>query len=60
MKGKKLNAKFEEVRKFGEVRYIIHSNGDVELITEYDTAYPIITAEEIQKLAEILKEEEKC
>jgi len=54
--GKKLNAEFEEVENWGNVRYVIYSNGDVELLTEYDTAYPIITAEEIRKLAEILKD----
>jgi hypothetical protein len=53
--GKKLNAEFEEVQKLGEVRYIIHDNDDVELVTEYDTAYQIITREEILKLAEIMK-----
>ena len=56
MEQKKLNAEFEEVDGWGGVRYVIYSNGDVELLTEYDTVYPIITAEEIQKLAEILKE----
>ena len=56
MEGKKLNAEFEEVEGWGNVRYVVYSNGDVELLTEYDTAYPIISAEEILKLAEILKE----
>ena len=56
MEGKKLNAKFEEVEKWQDAQYVIYSNGDVELLEEQGTIYPIITAEEIQKLAEIVRE----
>ena len=51
-----LNGDFEEVSA-GDACYGILENGDVELYTLYDTAYPVITAEEILKLAEILKGE---
>jgi len=55
-KTKYLDSKFNEVSRHTEAHYGIHSNGDVELFTDYDTAYPLITREEIQKLAEITKE----
>ena len=51
-----LDGKFERTEKASEVCYIIHK-GEVELCTEHDTAYPVITRDEILKLAEILKEE---
>lgn len=59
MEGKRLNAEFVEVEGWDDARYVIYSNGDVELLTEYDTPYPILSFEEIQKLAEISKEWEK-
>ena len=54
---KMLNSEFNEVEDWLDACYVIYKNGNVELCTPYDTVYPIITAEEIQKLAEILKEE---
>ena len=56
-KVKCLDGDFREAKNSRDVAYVIHEEGDIELCTEYDTAYPIITAEEIKKLAEILKEE---
>lgn len=54
---KVLDEKFREAKFFSDTCYGIFENGDIELYTPYDTAYPIITKEEILKLAEILKEE---
>ena len=51
-----LDGRFNEVEDTLHACYGIHSNGDVEILIAYDTEYPIITAEEILKLAEILKE----
>ena len=52
-----LDGNFMEVETLmRNVCYGILENGDVEFYTPYDTAYPIISAEEILKLAEILKE----
>ena len=56
---KKLNSRFEEVEDWRSVVYVLHPNGDIELCTEYDTAYPVITREEILKLAEIVKDREE-
>ena len=52
-----LNWNFKEVEHFSGACYGILKNGDVELYTPYETAYPVITADEIQELAKILKEE---
>ena len=56
MKVKVLDENFREAKDFSNACYGIYENGDVELYTSYDTPYPIISAEGIQKLAEILKE----
>jgi len=56
MKVKILDENFEEAKDSRDAYYGIFENGNVELYTPYETAYPIITAEEILKLAEILKE----
>ena len=56
MKVKVLDEHFREAKDFSDACYGIFENGDIELYTPYNTAYPIITAEEIRKLAEILKE----
>ena len=58
MKVKVLDSKFKEAENWQGTCYAIYDNGDVELYKPYDTAYPIITAEDIRKLAEILKEEQ--
>ena len=50
-----LDGRFNEVEDTLHACYGIHSNGDVELLIAYDTQYPVITADEIQELAEILK-----
>ena len=55
-KVKRLDGNFKEVEGWRDVRYVIHENEDVELTWEKESEYTIITAEEIQKLAEILKE----
>lgn len=52
-----LDGDFKEAKHAGDACYWIHEDGDVELCTPYDTAYPVITRDEILKLAEILKEE---
>ena len=57
MKVKVLDSKFKEAESWQDACYAIHDNGDIELYTPYNTAYPIITKEEILKLAEILKDE---
>ena len=54
-----LNSKFEEAKKWTDASYAIYDNNEIEFYASYDTVYPIITAEEIQKLAEILKRKEK-
>lgn len=60
-KEKWLDGNFKETEKYRDVCYIIRKGEvelcEVELCTPYDTVYPIITVEEILKLAEILKEE---
>lgn len=58
-KVKKLDGNFQEAKHSRDVCYVVHENGDVELCTEYDSAYPILTAEEILKLAEIVKDREE-
>ena len=55
---KRLGKNFQEVSGWKNVHYVVYENGDVELCTPYDTAYPVITRDEILKLAEILEEEE--
>ena len=55
MKEKWLDEKFKRTKNWRAVRYIVHDN-EVELCTESATVYPIISLEEILKLAEILKE----
>lgn len=57
MKMKLLDENFKEAKDFSDACYGIYENGDIELYTPYDTAYPMITKPEILKLAEILKEE---
>ena len=57
MKVKILDENFREAKQSSDACYGIFENGDIELYTPYDTAYPVITREEILKLAEILKEE---
>lgn len=57
MKVKILDENFREAKDSIDACYGIYENGDIELYTPYETAYPIITKEEILKLAEILKEE---
>ena len=52
-----LNGKFEIAKKWIDACYAIYNNEEVELYTEYDTPYPIISAEEIQKLAKLMKKE---
>jgi len=52
-----LGGDFKEVKHAGDACYGIHEDGDVELVLEKEREYPIISAEEILKLAEILKEE---
>lgn len=57
-----LNEKFEEILEWRDPRdvsYVIYDNDEVELCTPHDTSYPFITAEEIQRLAEIIKIREK-
>ena len=54
-KMKWLDGNFKETKKTRDVCYIIGENG-VELCTLQDTEYPFVSAEEILKLAEILKE----
>ena len=54
-KTKWLDGDFKETKKTQDVCYVIGENG-VELCALQDTEYPIISAEEILKLAEILKE----
>ena len=55
MIGKKLDANFKEVEKWQDARYLVHNNGDVELLRESIYGYSIITVEEILKLAEIVR-----
>lgn len=57
-----LNEKFEEIvewRDPRDVSYVIYDNEEVELCIPHDTSYPFITAEEIQRLTEIMKIGEK-
>ena len=54
-KTKWLDGDFKQTKKTQDVCYVIGENG-VELCALQDTEYPIISAEEILKLAEILKE----
>ena len=56
MIGKKLNSNFEEVKKWQDARYLIHDDGDVELLWDAEFVYVVIRAKEILKLAEIVKE----
>ena len=56
---KVLDEKFREAKDYAGACYGISEDGDVELYTPYDTAYPVITKEEIQKLAEILEKEKR-
>ena len=56
---KKLDGNFKKTENWRDVAYVLHPNGDVELCWEYDSAYPILSAEEILKLAEIVKEREE-
>ena len=56
MIGKKLDANFKEVIKWQDARYLVHEDGDVELLWDPDMVYVVIRAEEILKLAEIVKE----
>lgn len=58
MIGKKLNSNFEEVKKWQDARYLIHDDGDVELLWDAEFVYVVISAEEILKLAEIVKKME--
>lgn len=60
MKVKVLDENFMEAKRHSDACYAVYENGNVELYAPYDTAYPVITREEILKLAEILKEEQKC
>jgi len=55
-KEKRLDGNFNETKIVRDVCYIIRED-EVELCTLQDTAYPILSVEEILKLAEILKEE---
>jgi len=56
-----LNSKFEEVESLGDICYVISPGGDIELISAGksvdagDSAFPIITTDEILKLAEMLR-----
>ena len=50
-----LDGNFKETKDSKNVCYIIHENGDVELCTDHDTEYLIITKEEIQKLAKMIE-----
>ncbi|MCK4731830.1 MAG: hypothetical protein KAT65_05155 [Methanophagales archaeon] len=54
-KAKMLDGNFKETKDSKNVCYIIHENGDVELCTDHDTEYLIITKEEIQKLAKMIE-----
>ena len=56
MIGKKLDANFKEVEKWQDARYLIHEDGEVELLWDAVGVYMIVSAEEIMKLAEIVKE----
>ena len=56
MIGKKLDANFKEVEKWQDARYLVHEEGDVELLWDDVGNYMIVSAEEILKLAEIVKE----
>ena len=47
---------FKEVSKWQDARYLIHDDGDVELLWDAVGNYMMISAEEILKLAEIVKE----
>lgn len=49
-----LDGNFKETKKTQDVCYVIGEDG-VELCALQDTAYPIISADEIQKLATILE-----
>ena len=58
-KVRRLDGNFEVTEDVRKICYAIHANGDIELCTEYDTAYPIVSMEEILKLAEIVRKEIK-
>lgn len=57
----KLNSKFERTDSWMDACYAISPNGDIELLSAgdsmkaEDSAYPIITTDEVLKLAEIVK-----
>ena len=53
---KKLDINFEEVNKWQDARYLIHEDGDVEMLWDAVGVYMIISAEDILKLAEIVKD----
>ena len=57
IKRKKLNAEFEKVEGEKGVQYVVYDDGDVELTWpewEKGLEYPVITREQIRKLAEIV------
>ena len=56
MLGKKLDANFKEVSKWQYARYLIHEDGEVELLWDAVSVYMTLSAEDIFKLAEIVKE----
>ena len=56
MIGKKLDGDFKEVEKWQDARYLVHDDGEVELLWDAVGNYMIISAEEILRLAEIVKE----
>ena len=52
-----LNSKFKEAKKGIDACYGIYDDEEVELYNRFDTPYPIISAEEIQKLAKLMRKE---
>ena len=58
MIGKKLDSNFKEVEKWQDAKYLVHEDGEVELLWDAVGNYMIMSAEEILRLAEIVKEME--
>ena len=52
-----LNSKFEEAVDWRDASYAIYDEEEVEFYNPFDTPYLILSADEIQKLAKLMRKE---